>query len=258
MRVEQDEQMPVIRLLDLRKVLGGQVVLNGLSLDIEHGRPTVIIGRSGSGKSVLLRHITGLMKPDSGQVFVDGVDITALNSRELNRVRKKFGMLFQGGALFDSLTVGDNVAFPLKEHTDKREEEIKEIVRNKLLQVGLKDIEHMMPAELSGGMKKRVALARAIALDPAIILFDEPTTGLDPIMSDAINDLIISTHQRTKATFIVITHDIEGTFKVAHKIAMLYEGQIIMQGSADDFRSTSDAVVRQFIEGTAEGPISIV
>lgn len=258
MLVGQDEQAPVIRLLAVRKALGGKLVLNGLNLDIERGRTTVIIGRSGSGKSVLLKHITGLMKPDSGQVFVDGIDITTLNSRELNHVRKKFGMLFQAGALFDSFTVADNVAFPLREHTNKREDEIEEIVRIKLRQVGLKNIERMMPSELSGGMKKRVALARAIALDPAIILFDEPTTGLDPIMSDAINDLIISTHQRTQATFIVITHDIESTFKIAHKIAMLYEGHIIMQGSVDDFRSTSDPVVRQFIKGTAEGPISIV
>ncbi|MBW1980308.1 MAG: ABC transporter ATP-binding protein [Deltaproteobacteria bacterium] len=247
-----------IRVEALYKTLGGQPVLRGLDLHIERGKTTAVIGQSGSGKSVLLKHIIGLMKPDSGKVLVDGVDIAAVNSRQLNEIRKKFGMLFQGGALFDSMTVAENVAFPLREHTTKDEEEIAQIVADKLRQVGLKNVEHKMPSELSGGMKKRVALARAIALDPEIILFDEPTTGLDPVTADAINDLIITTHMRTQATLVVISHDIEGTFKVAHKVAMLYEGRIIMEGTPEHFRLSNDPVVRQFIEGRAEGPIVVV
>jgi phospholipid/cholesterol/gamma-HCH transport system ATP-binding protein len=252
------DHKPVIRLHALSKTLGGQPVLDDLNLEVERGKTTAIIGLSGSGKSVLLKHIIGLMKPDSGQVLVDEVDITALDSRELNQMRKKFGMLFQAGALFDSMTVGDNVAFPLREHTNKGETEIAEIVKDKLRQVGLKNIEQKMPSELSGGMIKRVALARAIALDPEIILFDEPTTGLDPIMADAINDLVISTHDRTQATFVVISHDIPGTFKTAHKVAMLYQGSIILEGTPDEFRESFHPVVRQFIEGRAEGPISVI
>ncbi|HYA03579.1 MAG TPA: ABC transporter ATP-binding protein [Syntrophobacteria bacterium] len=255
---ERDTTRPAIRVVDVHKTLGGKVVLGGINLDIERGKTTVIIGRSGGGKSVLLKHVIGLMKPDSGHVLVDGIEITRLTDRELNEVRKKFGMLFQGGALFDSMTVGENVAFPLIEHTKKPEQEIREIVREKLHQVGLKGIEHMMPAELSGGMKKRVALARAVALDPDIVLFDEPTTGLDPVTADAIDDLILSTHERTKATLVVISHDIAGTFKVAHKVAMIYEGNIILEGTPDDFRHSSDLVVRQFIERRAEGPIKIL
>ena len=255
---ERDRTRPAIRVVGLHKTLGGKLVLNGIDLNIERGKTTVIIGQSGGGKSVLIKHVIGLMKPDSGQVLVEDVDITRLNDRELNEVRKKFGMLFQGGALFDSMTVGENVAFPLKEHTKREDKEIKEVVREKLHQVGLKGIEHMMPAELSGGMKKRVALARAVALDPEIVLFDEPTTGLDPVTADAIDDLIISTHEHTKATLVVISHDIAGTFKVAHKVAMLYQGNIIFEGTPDDFRNSSDPVVRQFIERKAEGPIKIL
>jgi phospholipid/cholesterol/gamma-HCH transport system ATP-binding protein len=255
---KRDTTSRAIRVVDLHKTLGGKVVLDGINLDIERGKTTVIIGRSGGGKSVLLKHVIGLMKPDSGQVLVDEIDITRLTDRDLNEVRKKFGMLFQGGALFDSMTVGENVAFPLVEHTRKQEQEIREIVREKLHQVGLKGVEHMMPAELSGGMKKRAALARAVALDPDIVLFDEPTTGLDPVTSDAIDDLIIGTHERTKATLVVISHDIAGTFKVAHKVAMIYDGNIILEGTPDDFRSSSDPVVRQFIERRSEGPIKIL
>ena len=255
---ERETTRPAIEVVDLHKKLGGKVVLDGVNLDIERGKTTVIIGQSGGGKSVLIKHVIGLMKPDSGEVLVDAVDITRLSDRELNEVRKKFGMLFRGGALFDSMTVGENVAFPLKEHTSKGEQEIKEIVREKLHQVGLKGIEHMMPAELSGGMKKRVALARAVALNPEIVLFDEPTTGLDPVTSDAIDELILSTHEHTKATLVVISHDIAGTFKVAHKVAMIYQGNIILEGTPDDFRTSSDPVVRQFIERKAEGPIKIL
>jgi phospholipid/cholesterol/gamma-HCH transport system ATP-binding protein len=248
----------MIKLVDLYKSFNGQAVLRGLNLEMERGKTTVIIGRSGGGKSVLLKHIIGLLRPDSGQVLVDGVNIAQLGSRELNEVRKKFGMLFQEAALFDSMNVAENVAFPLREQGRRGEEEIRGIVREKLHQVGLTDVEHKMPSELSGGMKKRVGLARAIALDPEIILFDEPTTGLDPITADAINELIISTHLRTKVTCVVISHDIGSSFKIAHKVAMLFEGRIIMTGAPEVFKNAQDPVVRQFIEGRAQGPITIV
>jgi phospholipid/cholesterol/gamma-HCH transport system ATP-binding protein len=239
----------MIELDQVCKSFNGQKVLDNLRLEIEAGRITVIIGQSGGGKSVLLKHIIGLLRPDSGQILVDGVDISKLNDRELNETRKKFGMLFQEAALFDSMTVGDNVAFPLQEHTRLPKKQIKEIVVAKLRQVGLRDVTHKMPSELSGGMRKRVGLARALALDPKIILFDEPTTGLDPIMCDAIDSLILETQQQTQATCIVISHDIESTFKIAHKVAMLYRGKIIAEGTPQDFKTSTNAVVKNFIEG---------
>ena len=188
-----------------------------------------------------------LVKPDSGQVLVDGVDTAKLNDKELNEIRKVFGMLFQDAALFDSMTVGENVAFPIKEHTKLSKKEIDEIVEEKLLQVDLKNITHKMPSELSGGMRKRVGLARAIALNPKIVLFDEPTTGLDPIMCESIDKLIINTQRHTKATFVVISHDIKSTFKIAHKVAMLYEGKIIEIGTPEEIRSSNNPVVKRFI-----------
>jgi len=183
----------MIKVVDIHKSFNDQKVLDGLSLDIETGKITVIIGQSGGGKSVLLKHMIGLIRPDQGEVFVEGVDIARLNDRKLNEIRKNFGMLFQEAALFDSMTVGENVAFPLNEHTRLKTKQIREIVQQKLLQVGLRDVTHKMPSELSGGMRKRVGLARAMALDPKIILFDEPTTGLDPITADAIDRLIVDT-----------------------------------------------------------------
>jgi len=186
----------MIKLVDIHKSFGRQKVLDGLTLDIEDGKTTVIIGGSGGGKSVLLKHIIGLIKPDSGQVIVDDVDIASLNDRDLNEVRKKFGMLFQEAALFDSMNVMDNVAFPLREHTRKKEKEIREIVKERLRAVGLPALKNKMPSELSGGMRKRVGLARAIALHPQIVLFDEPTTGLDPVMTEAINELIVETTEK--------------------------------------------------------------
>lgn len=239
----------MIELAQVCKSFKGQKVLDDLHLRIEAGRITVIIGQSGGGKSVLLKHIIGLLRPDSGKILVEGVDISRLNDRELNETRKKFGMLFQEAALFDSMTVGENVAFPLQEHTRLPKKKIKEIVIAKLRQVGLRDVTHKMPSELSGGMRKRVGLARALALDPKIILFDEPTTGLDPIMCDAIDNLILETQQHTQATCIVISHDIESTFKIAHKVAMLYRGKIIAEGPPQDFKTTANPVVKNFIEG---------
>jgi len=221
----------MIKIIDLKKSFNDKKVLDGVNMEIEKGKITVIIGRSGEGKSVLIKHIIGLLKPDSGEIFLDDQDMTRMNEMELNEVRRRFGMLFQGAALFDSMTVGENVAFPLREHTDMPEADLKQTIREKLRKVGLKDIEQMMPADLSGGMKKRVGLARAIAMDPEIVLFDEPTTGLDPIMSDNIANLILDTQRDLKTTYIVITHDIPLTYKIADKIAMLHEGKIVEQGT---------------------------
>jgi len=248
----------MIQLIDIHKSFGSNVVLNGLNLSIEKGKVTVIIGRSGGGKSVLLKHIIGLIRPDAGAINIDGKDITRFNDRELNRLRKKFGMLFQEAALFDSMTVGQNIAFPLEEHTKLKSSEIMEIVREKLAQVGLTGIENKMPSELSGGMKKRVGLARAIALEPEILLFDEPTTGLDPIMSDVIGRLIVDIQSKLDVTCIVISHDIYGTLRIAHKIAMLHDGLIIESGTPEEIRNSGNPVLQQFIEGKAEGPITVL
>ncbi|MBU2262132.1 MAG: ABC transporter ATP-binding protein, partial [Proteobacteria bacterium] len=223
----------MIKLVDLHKSFGKQKVLDGVDLEIEEGKTTVIIGRSGGGKSVLLKHIIGLFKPDSGQVLVDGTDIAKLGDRDLNDIRKKFGMLFQEAALFDSMTVGENVAFPLREHTRMKEREIRETVADRLRSVGLTGVEEKMPSELSGGMRKRVGLARAIAMRPQIVLFDEPTTGLDPVMTEAIKRLIIDTQKQFNYTCVVISHDIQSIFEIGNRIAMLYEGKIIEYGSPE-------------------------
>ena len=240
------------------KSFGRQRVLDGIELGIEEGKTTVIIGGSGGGKSVLLKHIIGLLRPDSGQVLVDGVDIAALNDRDLNEIRKKFGMLFQEAALFDSMNVRENVAFPLREHTKKKEDEIRRIVAERLRAVGLPGVEDKMPSELSGGMRKRVGLARAIALHPQIVLFDEPTTGLDPVMTEAINELIIKTQKDFNLTCVVISHDVQSIFTVGHKIAMLYQGKIIEHGTAEEIRRSSNPVLRQFLSGSLEGPINVM
>jgi phospholipid/cholesterol/gamma-HCH transport system ATP-binding protein len=248
----------MIKLADLRKSFGKQKVLDGLDLEIEAGKTTVIIGRSGGGKSVLLKHIIGLLRPDSGEVLIDGVDITKLGDRHLNEIRKKFGMLFQEAALFDSMTVGENVAFPLREHTRMKEREIRETVADRLHAVGLTGVEEKMPSELSGGMRKRVGLARAIAMHPQIVLFDEPTTGLDPVMTEAINRLIIDTQKQFNFTCVVISHDIQSIFEIGDRIAMLYEGKIIECGTPDELRASRNPVIVQFLSGSIEGPIHIM
>ena len=248
----------MIKLVDVHKSFGKQKVLDGLSLEIEDGKTTVIIGKSGGGKSVLLKHIIGLLKPDSGKVLIDDVDIAKLNDKELNEVRKKFGMLFQDAALFDSMNVRENVAFPLREHTKKKEKEIEEIVRERLNAVGLSGVENKMPSELSGGMRKRVGLARAVAMLPQIVLFDEPTTGLDPIMTEAINELIINTQKKFNLTCIVISHDIQSIFEVGHKIAMLYEGKIVEYGVPEEIRKSDNPVLTQFLSGSLDGPIIVM
>jgi phospholipid/cholesterol/gamma-HCH transport system ATP-binding protein len=239
-----------IKLIDIHKSFGNQKVLDGINLDIEIGKTTVIIGKSGGGKSVLLKHIIGLLKPDKGEIWIDGVEITKLKEKDLNDVRKKFGMLFQEAALFDSMDVFDNVAFPLREHTKMSESEIKGIVVDRLKQVGLLDFVEKVPAELSGGMRKRVGLARALALDPGIILFDEPTSALDPIISLTILDLIKETRTYLKKTYLVISHDILGMFRIADKVAMLSNGRIIEYGTPLEIRQSDNDATREFLKAT--------
>jgi len=247
----------VICLRGIRKTFGGQEVLRGVDLDIEDGETLVIIGRSGSGKSVLVKHLLGLIAPDAGSILMDGKEVTGLSSAELYELRRRFGFLFQGAALFDSLTVGENIGLGLRENTKMSEEEIIKIVGEKLSLVGLEGIEDKKPAELSGGMKKRVGLARAIAMDPDVVIYDEPTTGLDPIMADVINNLIIDLRERLDITSVVVTHDMTSAYKIADRIAMLYEGRIIFTGDPQAVRQTDDPIVRQFIEGRSQGPIPL-
>ncbi len=246
----------MIELKNIDKSFSGRVVLKDLNLKINTGESMVIIGRSGCGKSVLLKHIIGLMRPDSGSVIVDGTDITKISPKELNKVRKDFGMLFQGAALFDSLSVFGNVGFQLIEYTNKSFEEVQQRVSDRLRMVGLENIESVKPAALSGGMKKRVGLARAICMDPKIILFDEPTTGVDPIMGDAINELIRSLHDKLKVTSVTVTHDMKSAYKIADRIAMLYDKHIIETGTPDEIKNSSNSIVQQFITGNAQGPIT--
>ncbi len=231
----------MIEIKGVHKSFGALKVLRGVDLQIPKGEITVILGRSGVGKSVLLKHIIGLIRPDRGRIWVDKVDITRLGDRELTEMRKKFGMLFQDAALFDSMNVGENVAFPLREHTKLNEQDIQKIVAHKLKQVGLPG------AQLSGGMKRRVGLARAIVLDPEIVLFDEPTAGLDPPMAESIEHLIIQTQRSLERTFVAITHSILTAFHIGDKIAMLEEGRIIEEGAAETFRKSSNPVVQNFL-----------
>ena len=246
----------MIKIIDLHKSFGPSKVLQGVNLEIGRGETMVIIGQSGSGKSVLLKHLMGILKPDKGEIWIDGLEITRLGDEEILRITRKFGMLFQAAALFDSMTVGENVAFGLERHTNHSPEEVRRIAAESLERVGLRGIEGLMPYELSGGMKKRVGLARAIAYRPEIILYDEPSTGLDPIRADAINDLIIQTKQDLCATSVVITHDMTSSYKVADRIAMLYEGRIIETGTPAEIQASENPVVRQFIHGQAHGPIT--
>ncbi len=240
----------------LSKSFNGIKVLNDLDIKFDDQKITVVIGRSGGGKSVMLKHIIGLIKPYSGRVLVDGIDINILKRKELNEIRKKFGMVFQDGALFDSINIFENIAFPIRQHTKFKESEIKDRVHSMLGDVGLSGQELKMPSEISGGMRKRVAVARALILNPEIVLFDEPTTGLDPIMSDAINNLIISIYNKFKFTGIIISHDIEGAYKTGDVIAMLYDGSIIEIGSPAEIKSSKNPVVSQFVAGSMIGPIN--
>ncbi len=246
----------MIEIRNLYKSFNGKKVLDGVNLSIDKGQTLVIIGRSGCGKSVLLKHIIGLIKPDAGDILIDGVDIAKMSGKELESLHLNFGMLFQGSALFDSLTVEENVGFGLIEHTKKDMDFIRKRVKECLTMVGLEGIESLSPSQLSGGMKKRVALARAICMSPKIVLYDEPTTGLDPIMADGINTLIRELHEKIKVTSVVVTHDMVSAYKIGDKIAMLYNGSIIQSGSPDEIKNTGNPIVRQFITGAAAGPIT--
>jgi len=247
----------MIDIIDIRKSFGSNRVLEGVNLKIKKGETVVVIGRSGCGKSVLLKHIIGLVKPDSGSIVVGGEDVVALEGEALYAFRKRFGMLFQGAALFDSLSVWENVGLGLLEHTTLSDQEVRRKASEKLELVGLSGVEDARPSELSGGMKKRVGLARAIAMDPEVVLYDEPTTGLDPIMADVINQLIRTLQATLKITSIAVTHDMKSAYQIGDRLAMLYGGRIVFDGTPEEIVRTRDAAIRQFIEGKAEGPISV-
>ncbi len=238
-----------IRFVDVWKKFGDNEVYRGLNLDIYRGETITIIGGSGTGKSVMLKLLLGLMKVDKGQIFFDGKDVCKMNTEQLIAVRKRVGMLFQGAALFDSLTVAENIAYPLREHFDYDEAKLAQIVREKLEVVGLPEVANMMPADLSGGMKKRVGLARATATDAEVILYDEPTTGLDPTNTNRIDDLILSLQKRFKVTSIVVTHDMTSAFRVSNRLALIYDKKIEFVGTNDEVKNSSNKIVRQFIEG---------
>jgi phospholipid/cholesterol/gamma-HCH transport system ATP-binding protein len=247
----------MIQLKDVCIAFGSNRVLRGCSFEVHDGETLTIIGGSGSGKSVTLKLMLGLLKPDRGEIYVDGQEISRLNEDALAEVQKKFTYVFQGGALFDSLTVGENVAFGLRHLHRLPDEKIPGIVREKLALVGLSGVEQLKPAELSGGMRKRVSIARAIAISPKYLLYDEPTTGLDPIMSDVINELILSLQKKLGTTAVVVTHDLKSAYKVSTRIAMLYEGKIVEVDATEDFRHSSNPLVQQFITGSAQGPIQM-
>jgi phospholipid/cholesterol/gamma-HCH transport system ATP-binding protein len=245
-----------IEINGLKKSFKGQKILDGIDLIIPEGKTTVIIGPSGTGKSVMIKHILGLIKPDGGEILINSKDVTKMDDIELNEIRKSFGVCFQDAALFDSMSVGENVGFPYKVHTKMTAEEIDANVAELLKEVGLSGIQAKLPSQLSGGMRKRVGLARALAMDPKILLFDEPTTGLDPVMSNAINILIKEVQKKTKATSLVISHDIHGALMMADYMAMLYKGKVAFTGVPEDFIDTKDPLIRQYMEGGIEGPIN--
>ncbi|MFU8770442.1 MAG: ABC transporter ATP-binding protein [Desulfotignum sp.] len=248
--------MPImIRVENLVKTYGKTVACNRLNCRFEGQKVTVILGGSGSGKTTLLRQLTGLERPDSGSVFFDGLDLTRASRKKLFEKRKKMGMLFQGSALFNDLNVFENIAFPLREHTKIADSVIRNIVTMKLEMVGLRGTEHLMPSQLSGGMMKRVGLARAIVMDPKVIFYDEPTSGLDPISTGVIGKLIRDLNTKLDITSVVVSHDIAASFRIADKIIILFYGEIIAQGSVDEIENSTDERVRQFVTGSPEGPI---
>jgi phospholipid/cholesterol/gamma-HCH transport system ATP-binding protein len=238
---------PMIDVQDLYKGFDGFGVLKGITLQMMPGTTTVVLGGSGSGKTVLMKHIMGLFKPDRGRVIVDGQDISIMGRQELSTFRERMGMVFQSSALFDSMTVGDNVAFPLREHTRLSDKEIAEKVKDKLAVVDLHDVEHKYPAELSGGMRKRVGLARAIIREPKIVLYDEPTTGLDPLTTESVDEMILHARERLQVTSVVISHDIGSAFHVADRIAVINEGRIVEEGTPAEVRRTQEPFTRQFL-----------
>lgn len=246
----------MIRIKGLWKSFGDNKVLKGLNLDIETGETIVVIGQSGCGKSVLMKTIVGLLIPDDGEIEIENVSLKNISRKKLLEIRKKIGMVFQSSALFDSFSVWENVGLGLIEHSKMSQDEIMRIAREKLKLVGLSDVEDMYPAELSGGMKKRVGIARAIAMNPQFVLYDEPTTGLDPIIADRINNLIIELQKELNITTVAVTHDIISAYKIADRIAMIYDGEIIFDGTPKEVQNTDNPYVQQFIKGEGEGPIS--
>ncbi|HKZ06944.1 MAG TPA: ABC transporter ATP-binding protein [Methylomirabilota bacterium] len=242
----------MIQVTGLRRSFGAQAVLRGLDLEVGSGEILVVIGRSGGGKSVLLKHLVGLLRPDAGHILVDGVDITRLARSALDRIRERYGVVFQGGALFDSMSVYDNVAFPLREKTRLRGADIRQRVEEKLAQVGLEGMGEKNPAEISGGMRKRVAIARALVTEPEVVFFDEPTTGLDPILVNTIHHLIVELHRKFRFTAVVVSHEIPEIFRIADRVAMLHEGVIVDSGSPEAIQSSANPVVQQFIRGDVE------
>lgn len=246
---------PIIQIEGLSKSFGQVPILKDLSLDIERDRITFIIGHSGTGKSVLLKLILGLIKPDEGRILVDGQNIVKFGERRLDRLRRRFGFLFQNAALFDSITIGENIAFPLRVHTRLKDKEIWEKVRQKMDMVGLGEIQDRMPSEISGGVRKRAGLARALILDPEILLFDEPTTSLDPILAEVVDDLILETQKHIGVTSIVVSHDIPAALRIANKIAMIYDGAIRAYADSIELQALDDPVVQQFLKGENEGPM---
>lgn len=247
----------MIKMTHVSKAFGNHRVLRDCSLEVRDGESLTIIGGSGTGKSVTLKLMLGLLKPDRGQIFVDDVEISKLDEHQLSDVQKKMCYVFQGGALFDSLTVGENVAFGLRQLNKGTDAEIRDTVSKTLALVGLSGVEPLKPAELSGGMRKRVSIARAVALSPKYLFYDEPTTGLDPIMSDVINDLIVSLHEKLGTTSVTITHDMKSAYKISTRIAMLYEGSILDVDTPEKIQATTNPVLKQFITGSAQGPIQM-
>lgn len=251
-----EEKEVIIELKDVYKKFGERQVLGGVSLKVYKGETLVIMGGSGCGKSTVLRHMIGAIRPDSGDVFMKGQNLAGLGEDGLDAFRRKFGVLFQAGALLDSLSVKENVCMPLREHTKLDDNIINIMVKMKLELVGLRGFEDLMPAQLSGGMKKRVGLARAIVMDPEIIFYDEPTAGLDPIVAGVIDKLILDLSNKLSITSVVVTHDMNSVFRIADRIAMLHEGRIIQVGTKEEFRNTANAMVKQFVHGEPEGPIN--
>ncbi len=247
----------MIRVENVHKRYGGQKVLDGISFEVTTGTITTIMGGSGAGKSVLIRLMIGLEQPDSGNIFIDGENIVGMKPAKLNAIRRRFGVLFQDAALFDSLSVKDNVAFPLREHLRLREKEVKRIVQEKLAEVGMSGHEDKFPAQLSGGMRKRVGLARALALEPDLVFFDEPTTGLDPIIQGMIFRLIVSTHMDRTSTYVLVSHDIQGVLKISNEIKLLFDGKIAAEGTPQEISSSPDPLIQQFITGSPTGPITV-
>jgi len=248
---------PIVSIRGLRKSFDDNAVLKGVDLDVEEGGITVVIGPSGCGKSVLVKHVIGLLRPDSGTIEIDGQEITQLPERQMTAVRRKFGMLFQQSALFDSMSVLDNVTFPLVEHTHLNQREMRDLAIQRLQQLGLTDVEEKFPSELSGGMRKRVGLARATILDPRIVIYDEPMTGLDPIMCENVEEMILTARQELKITSLVVSHDMASTFRMADKVAMLFNGRVEVQGTSEEVRMSRNETVRRFIYLSGTGPLTL-